>query len=142
MNPPGRDLPSNMAEQAHRRAPVAQAPDTPTDNNHAYEELRELIVEPEQEGIAAIQDRLDNLEKRTEDVSSVVAEAIQMRREKGDDARSRRRARSHHSGNSARIRPPRPARSRRRALPRDGSGHSQIHHRNAALDARILQRSA
>ncbi|MGC1968847.1 MAG: OmpA family protein, partial [Candidatus Acidiferrales bacterium] len=85
MNPPGRDLPSNMAEQAQRRAPVAQAPDTPTDNNHAYEELRELIVKPEQEGIAAIQDRLENLEKRTQDVSSVVAEAIQMRREKGDD---------------------------------------------------------
>ncbi len=85
MNPPGRDLPSNMAEQAQRRAPVAQAPDTPTDNNHAYEELRELIVKPEQEGIAAIQDRLENLEKRTQDVSSVVAEAIQLRREKGDD---------------------------------------------------------
>lgn len=85
MNPPGRDLPSNMAEQAQRRAPVAQAHETPTDNNHAYEELRELIVKPEQEGIAAIQDRLENLEKRTQDVSSVVAEAIQMRREKGDD---------------------------------------------------------
>jgi outer membrane protein OmpA-like peptidoglycan-associated protein len=74
-----------MAEQAQRRAPVAQAQETPTDNNHAYEELRELIVKPEQEGIAAIQDRLENLEKRTQDVSSVVAEAIQMRREKGDD---------------------------------------------------------
>ncbi|MFY9803216.1 MAG: OmpA family protein [Candidatus Acidiferrales bacterium] len=86
MNPPGRDLhPSNMAEQAQRRAPVAQAQETATDNNHAYEELRELIVKPEQEGIAAIQDRLENLEKRTQDVSSVVAEAIQMRREKGDD---------------------------------------------------------
>jgi outer membrane protein OmpA-like peptidoglycan-associated protein len=85
VNPPGRDLPSKMAEQAQRRAPVAQAPDTPTENNHAYEELRELIVKPEQEGIAAIQDRLENLEKRTQDVSSVVAEAIQLRREKGDD---------------------------------------------------------
>jgi outer membrane protein OmpA-like peptidoglycan-associated protein len=86
MNPPARDLhPSNMAEQAQRRAPVAQAQEKPTDNNHAYEELRELIVKPEQEGIAAIQDRLENLEKRTQDVSSVVAEAIQMRREKGDD---------------------------------------------------------
>ena len=86
MNPPARDLhPSNMAEQAQRRAPVAQAQEKPTDNNHAYEELRELIVKPEQEGIAAIQDRLENLERRTQDVSSVVAEAIQMRREKGDD---------------------------------------------------------
>ena len=74
-----------MAEQAQRRAFEAQAQEKPTDNNHAFEELRHLIVAPEQEGIASIQDRLDNLEKRTQDVSSVVAEAIQMRREKGDD---------------------------------------------------------
>jgi outer membrane protein OmpA-like peptidoglycan-associated protein len=74
-----------MAEQAQRRAFEAQAQEKPTDNNHAYEELRHLIVAPEQEGIASIQDRLDNLEKRTEDVSVVVAEAIQKRREKGDD---------------------------------------------------------
>src|ERR1700723_1411651 len=74
-----------MAEQAQRRAFEAQAQEKPTDNNHAFEELRHLIVAPEQEGIAAIQDRLENLEKRTQDVSSVVAEAIQMRREKGDN---------------------------------------------------------
>jgi outer membrane protein OmpA-like peptidoglycan-associated protein len=74
-----------MAEQAQRRAFEAQAQEKPTDNNHAFEELRHLIVAPEQEGIAAIQDRLENLEKRTEDVSVVVAEAIQMRRDKGDD---------------------------------------------------------
>jgi OOP family OmpA-OmpF porin len=74
-----------MAEQAQRRAFEAQAQEKPTDNNHAYEELRHLIVAPETEGIAAIEERLDNLEKRTEDVSVVVAEAIQMRREKGDD---------------------------------------------------------
>ncbi len=74
-----------MPEQAQRRAFEAQAQEKPTDNNHAFEELRHLIVAPEQEGIAAIQDRLENLEKRTQDVSSVVAEAIQMRRDKGDD---------------------------------------------------------
>jgi outer membrane protein OmpA-like peptidoglycan-associated protein len=74
-----------MAEQAQRRAFEAQAQEKPTDNNHAFEELRHLIVAPEQEGIAAIQDRLENLEKRTEDVSVIVAEAIQRRREKGDD---------------------------------------------------------
>src|SRR5271163_1652480 len=74
-----------MAEQAQRRAFEAQAQEKPTDNNHAFEELRHLIVAPEQEGIAAIQDRLENLEKRTQDVSAVVAEAIQMRRDKGDD---------------------------------------------------------
>jgi outer membrane protein OmpA-like peptidoglycan-associated protein len=75
-----------MAEQAQRRAPMAQAQENPTDNNHAYEELRHLIVAPETEGLAAIEERLDNLEKRTEDVSAVVAEAIDMRRATGDQA--------------------------------------------------------
>src|SRR3984957_13427454 len=75
-----------MAEQAQRRAPMAQAQENSTDNNHAYEELRHLIVAPETEGLAAIEERLDNLEKRTCDVSEVVAEAIQMRSAGGDEA--------------------------------------------------------
>jgi outer membrane protein OmpA-like peptidoglycan-associated protein len=62
----------------------------PTPENHAedqqaLEELRHLIVAPEQEGLQQIRDRLDSMERRAEDVSSVVAEAIQMRREHGDD---------------------------------------------------------
>src|SRR6202789_4211929 len=75
-----------MAEQAQRRAPMAQAQEKSLDNNHAYEELRHLIVAPETEGLAAVEERLDNLEKRTEDVSEVVAEAIHMRRATGDQA--------------------------------------------------------
>jgi outer membrane protein OmpA-like peptidoglycan-associated protein len=75
-----------MAEQAQRRAPVAQAQEKSTSNNHAYEELRHLIVAPETEGLAAVEERLDNLEKRTEDVSEVVAEAIHRRRATGDQA--------------------------------------------------------
>ncbi|HYL68966.1 MAG TPA: OmpA family protein [Candidatus Limnocylindria bacterium] len=47
--------------------------------------MRHLIVAPEQEGLQEIRDRLDSMERRAEDVSSVVAEAIQMRREQGDD---------------------------------------------------------
>lgn len=78
-----------MPEHAQRRAPVGQfheAPpaENPADNN-TLEELRQLIVSPEQEGIAEIRHRMDNLERRAEDVSSVVAEAIQMRRDQGDD---------------------------------------------------------
>ena len=53
--------------------------------SHAYEELRHLIVGPEQEGLKQIQERLDDTDRRAEDVSSVVAEAIQMRRDQGDD---------------------------------------------------------
>ena len=71
-----------MADQAHRRAPAEQPQENPPSNNHAYEELRHLIIAPEQEEIADIQERLDDRAKRTEDVSSVVAEAIIMRREK------------------------------------------------------------
>jgi outer membrane protein OmpA-like peptidoglycan-associated protein len=75
-----------MAEQAQRRAPMAQAQEKSLDNNHAYEELRHLIVAPETEGLAAVAERLDNLEKRAADVSEVVAEAIHLRRATGDQA--------------------------------------------------------
>jgi outer membrane protein OmpA-like peptidoglycan-associated protein len=91
--------PSNMAEQAQRRASQEQStenppldtpardghtPDNPAADNHAYEELRHLIVGPEQEGLKEIQERLDDTGRRVDDVSSVVAEAIQKRREQGD----------------------------------------------------------
>ena len=74
-----------MAEQAQRRAPLGQPLEEQPENNHALEELRQLIVAPEQEGLQEIRARLDSIERRAEDVSSVVAEAIQMRREQGDD---------------------------------------------------------
>jgi len=70
-----------MAEQAQRRAPLGQPQETPKNDSQQLEELRHLIVAPEQEGIAEISHRLDNLERRAEDVSSVVVEAIQMRRD-------------------------------------------------------------
>jgi outer membrane protein OmpA-like peptidoglycan-associated protein len=74
-----------MAEQAQRRAPAAPPVETPQEESHAYEELRHLIVGPEQEGLKQIRERLDDPDRRAEDVSSVVAEAIQMRRDQGDD---------------------------------------------------------
>src|ERR1700733_3751194 len=74
-----------MPEQAQRRAPQGQPQENPPDNNHAYEELRHLIVAPEQEEIANIQERLEDLARRTKDVSTVVAEAITMRRDQGGD---------------------------------------------------------
>ena len=74
-----------MPEQAQRRAPQGQPEENPPDNNHAYEELRHLIVAPEQEEIADIQERLEDLARRTKDVSTVVAEAITMRRDQGGD---------------------------------------------------------
>src|SRR5262249_4569800 len=79
---------------AQRRASPENATENPPANdsardgdspqNHPYEELRHLIVGPEQEGLKQIQDRLDDTGRRVDDVSSVVAEAIQKRREQGD----------------------------------------------------------
>ena len=82
-----------MAEQAQRRVPVAgAAPNDATDAEEKrahdardYVELRRLLNVPEQSEISGIQDRLDNVERRTADVGQVVAEAIQFRREQGDD---------------------------------------------------------
>ena len=74
-----------MPEQAQRRAPTPPTPESQPEDKQALEELRHLIVAPEQEGLQEIRERLDSMERRAEDVSSVVAEAIQMRREQGDD---------------------------------------------------------
>src|SRR6202021_3448520 len=86
--------PPNRAEQAQRRASQQNATENPPVDNsardgdspdtHAYEELRHLIVGPEREGLKEIQERLDDTGRRIDDVSSVVAEAIQKRREQGD----------------------------------------------------------
>lgn len=75
-----------MPEQAQRRAPEARPQETPPDGQSPLEELRHLIVAPEQEDIQKIQERLDDIERRKQEVSSVVAEAIEMRRDQGDDA--------------------------------------------------------
>jgi outer membrane protein OmpA-like peptidoglycan-associated protein len=70
-----------MADQAQRRAPVPQPIEKTDGVENAFEELRHIIVSPEQEQIVEIRSRLDSPERRIEDVSSVVAEAIQMRRD-------------------------------------------------------------
>jgi len=49
----------------------------------SFEELRHLILAPEQQALEKLHERIDNPESRTEDVSGVVAEAIQRRREQG-----------------------------------------------------------
>ncbi|HTV58043.1 MAG TPA: OmpA family protein [Verrucomicrobiae bacterium] len=75
-----------MPEQAQRRAPAVQPVDSPSRGEEAFEELRQLIVGPEQRGLAEIRHRLDDPRRRAEDLSSVVAEAIHLRRRDGDDA--------------------------------------------------------
>jgi outer membrane protein OmpA-like peptidoglycan-associated protein len=77
-----------MAEQAQRRAPEAQPQQDPATDNHAFEELRHLIIAPEQEEIADLRHRLEDSQRRAQDISSVVAEAIHLRRQQDDKALS------------------------------------------------------
>jgi outer membrane protein OmpA-like peptidoglycan-associated protein len=66
-------------------APEPEEPPREADDVQAYRELRELILAPEQEALERLQQRVDDPASRTEDVGSVVAEAIQLRRKQGGD---------------------------------------------------------
>jgi outer membrane protein OmpA-like peptidoglycan-associated protein len=74
-----------MAETPPTRP--ASAPDEPSlePDAQAYLELRQLILAPEQEALERLHQRVDDPASRTEDVGSVVAEAIQLRRKQGGD---------------------------------------------------------
>jgi outer membrane protein OmpA-like peptidoglycan-associated protein len=64
-----------------------EPPEEPSANGTPpFEELRHLILAPEQEALERLHERVTNPETRTEDVSTVVAEAIQRRREQGGDS--------------------------------------------------------
>jgi OOP family OmpA-OmpF porin len=72
-----------MADASTKRVPQDQPDDSPANGTGALAELRHLILAPEQEALERLHQRVANPEARTEDVSSVVAEAIQLRREHG-----------------------------------------------------------
>ena len=72
-----------MADASTRRVPQEQPDDSSANGTGSLEELRHLILAPEQEALQRLHHRVANPETRTEDVSSVVAEAIQLRREQG-----------------------------------------------------------
>src|SRR5262249_44909578 len=62
-------------------------PDEPEPNNGdtSLEELRRLIIAPEQEDLARLHERIESPEQRTQDVSEVLPEAMLLRREKGGE---------------------------------------------------------
>jgi OOP family OmpA-OmpF porin len=72
-----------MADASTKRVPQDQPDDSSANGKGLLEELRHLILAPEQEALERLHHRVVNPEARTEDVSSVVAEAIQLRREQG-----------------------------------------------------------
>jgi outer membrane protein OmpA-like peptidoglycan-associated protein len=74
-----------MADASTSRAPLEPADESSANGLRPLEELRHLILAPEQEALERLHHRVDNPEARTEDVSTVVAEAIQRRRQQGGD---------------------------------------------------------
>ena len=74
-----------MADTPITRVPLDPEDDSTANGAGALDELRHLILAPEQEALERLHHRVASPESRTEDVSSVVAEAIQRRRAAGGD---------------------------------------------------------
>ncbi len=72
-----------MADTPKSRPANGPADDSSPNGSGPLEELRHLILAPEQEALERLHERIENPESRTDDVSGVVAEAIQRRREQG-----------------------------------------------------------
>jgi outer membrane protein OmpA-like peptidoglycan-associated protein len=77
------DTGSLMADTPKSRPANEPEEESVSNSSASYEELRHLILAPEQEVLGRLHERIDNPESRTEDVSDVVAEAIQLRRKQG-----------------------------------------------------------
>src|SRR5271157_3429508 len=74
-----------MADTPASRRALDPAEQASANGSGPLEELRHLILAPEREAIDRLHQRVADPEARTEDVSSVVAEAIQLRRKQGGD---------------------------------------------------------
>jgi OOP family OmpA-OmpF porin len=74
-----------MADTPATRRALEPAEQASAKGTGPFDELRHLILAPEQEALDRLHQRVADPEARTEDVSSVVAEAIQLRRQQGGD---------------------------------------------------------
>jgi outer membrane protein OmpA-like peptidoglycan-associated protein len=72
-----------MAEHPTHQNRSGDSPGRREGNNQAFEDLRSLLLAPEQKEIADLRQRIEVPVVRAEEVSSVVAEAIELRREHG-----------------------------------------------------------
>ena len=57
----------------------------PGDSKEAFEELRRLILSGEREQLRDLRDRLSNKERRSQDVASVLPEALKLSRERSEE---------------------------------------------------------
>jgi outer membrane protein OmpA-like peptidoglycan-associated protein len=72
-----------MADMPKNRPANEPEEESSSNGSGSLEELRHLILAPEQAALERLHERIENPDSRTKDVSGVVAEAIQQRREQG-----------------------------------------------------------
>jgi outer membrane protein OmpA-like peptidoglycan-associated protein len=74
-----------MPEDPIIRLPLDPEEDSSTEDGKSFEELRHLILAPEQKALARLRERLESPEARTSDLSAVLPEAIHLRRQDGGE---------------------------------------------------------
>jgi outer membrane protein OmpA-like peptidoglycan-associated protein len=74
-----------MANDPVIRLPLNPEAEVSPDEGQSFEKLRHLILAPEQEDLARLRERVENPDKRASDLSAVLPEAIQLRREQGGE---------------------------------------------------------
>lgn len=74
-----------MADDPVMRLPLDPKEDVSADAGKSFEKLRHLILAPEQEDLARLRERVENPEKRATDLSAVLPEAIELRRQQGGE---------------------------------------------------------
>jgi outer membrane protein OmpA-like peptidoglycan-associated protein len=75
----------HMSEKPANGVDSPAAGHSAQDDEKALQELRSLLLSEEQHEIVALRERLESPEQRAQDVSAVVAEAIELRRAHGGD---------------------------------------------------------
>ena len=74
-----------MADDPVIRLPLDPKEEVSADPGQSFEKLRHLILAPEQEDLARLRERVENLDQRASDMSAVLPEAIQLRRQQGGE---------------------------------------------------------
>src|SRR5580704_289179 len=74
-----------MADDPVIRLPLDPKEEASPDDGQSFEKLRHLILAPEQEDLARLRERVENPDKRASDLSAVLPEAIQLRRQQGGE---------------------------------------------------------
>jgi outer membrane protein OmpA-like peptidoglycan-associated protein len=75
-----------MAERPTQQNQSEDSAETREDKRQKFQDLRKILLAPEQKEIDALRDRLDNPVARAEDLSAVIAESIELRRAHGGNA--------------------------------------------------------